>query len=218
VGLLDSLGSFLTPLLTKIKQMLGPFGKLFDLIGQFWTGLTSSFEKGQLFAHNLVGEINAWKNFTTSIPYRTGVINIPKAVEQTIELINQIKAAWFAIVDIGKQIRKQVQGQTESPVEEAEEAVKDIESSGIKSLLEKFPKLAKGLEKVLGFLAILIGVTESIEALIDDLTEILDAVRGIREEVEGGSTVFLQQKNSRKALALKDGGSIRIRVGSLHEA
>jgi hypothetical protein len=74
------------------------------------------------------------------------------------------------------------------------------------------------LEKILGFLAILIGVTESIEALIDDLTEILDAVRGIREEITEGSTVFLQQKNSRKALALKDGGSIRIRVGSLHEA
>lgn len=216
MGLFDSFGSLLTPLLNRLKQALGPFGKLFDLLGSFWTKARTSWEKGLLLERNIVAEVNAWKQFAVDIPLRTGVINIPKAVEQTRELLDQIKAAYFAIVDIAKEIRKQLTGAAESPTEEAAEAAKDIEASGIKGLLERLPRLAKGLEKILGFLAILIGVTESIEALIDDLTEILDAVRAIREEIESGSTVFLQQKNARKALALKDGGSIRVRVGTMH--
>jgi hypothetical protein len=83
-------------------------------------------------------------------------------------------------------------------------------------LLEKFPRLAKGLEKVLGFVALLADALESISSGIDDLQAILDTITAIREEVETGSTVFLQQKNSRKSLALRDGGSIKIRVGNLH--
>jgi hypothetical protein len=212
----DIAGRLLAPLVDAIKKALGPFGKLFDLISKFFTGFRDSFTKGQELANEVMSEIAAWRNFTSSVPYRTGVINIPKAVEQTKALLDQIKAAWESVVDLGRQIQKQARGQTEDPTVEAEEAVKDIESSGVKTLLEKFPKLAKGLEKLLGFLAVAIGILETIQASIDDLKNIVDAIKGIREEIEFGSTIFLQQKNRRKREHLSDGSPIVLRIGSLH--
>ena len=204
------------PILNAIKRALGPFGKLFDLIGRFFTGFRDSFKKAVDLAFEIKNEISEWQNFREAIPVRTGVISLPKAIDQTEKLFEQIRAAWQAIVDLAKEIQKQASGQQESPTEEAEQAVKDIEGSGVRGLLEKFPKLAKGLERVLGFLAIAVGVIESIQKAIDDITAIVDAIKGIREEIETGSTIFLSQKNPRKTVKLEDGSSFKIRVGNLH--
>lgn len=216
MALSDIVSSLLDPILQKIKQLLGPFGKLFDLLQGLWKNSVQAFTTGQELAGEIITEIQAWKNFKEDIAFRTGVISLPKAIEKTKALIDEIIAAWHAIVDLAKNIQKQLQGQQESPIEEAEQAAADIESSGFKTILEKFPKLAKALEKVLGFLAIVVGTLESIIAAINDLKAIVDAIRDIREEIEHGSTIFLSQKNARKTLKLKDGGSIKIRVGSLH--
>jgi len=212
VALLD----VFNPILNAIKRALGPFGKLFDLIGRFFTGFRDSFKKAVDLAFEIKNEISEWQNFREAIPVRTGVISLPKAIDQTEKLFEQIRAAWQAIVDLAKEIQKQASGQQESPTEEAEQAVKDIEGSGVRGLLEKFPKLAKGLERVLGFLAIAVGVIESIQKAIDDITAIVDAIKGIREEIETGSTIFLSQKNPRKTVKLEDGSSFKIRVGNLH--
>jgi hypothetical protein len=212
VGLSD----LFNPVLSFLKRILGPFGKLFDLIGKTFTGFKDSFEKGVELSVEIISEIHEWRNFREQIPVRTGVISLPAALEKSEELIDQIRAAWDAIIDLAKEVQKQAKGQQESPVEEAEEAARDIESSGIKSILEKFPKLAKGLEKILGFLAILVGVLESIQKAIDDIKNIVDAIKGIREEIETGSTIFLQQKNQRRIVKLADGTSMKIRVGNLH--
>ena len=217
MGLLGDLEErFLSPILDRIKAALGPLGKLFDLVSKFFKGFKQSFDKGNQLAAEIINEIHEWRNFREAIPVRTGVINLPHAIDKSQELLDQIKAAWNAIVDLAKQIKKQAQGQTENPTDEAEQAVKDIEGSGIKSILEKFPKLAKGLEKLLGFLAIAVGILESIQSAIDDIQAIVDVVKGIREEIETGSTIFLSQKNKRKVVKLDDGTSMRIRVGNLH--
>jgi hypothetical protein len=205
-----------TPILNAIKRALGPFGKLIDLVGKFFTGFRDSFKKGLALSVEIINEIHEWRNFREAIPVRTGVISLPSAIEKSNELLDQIRAAWDAIVDLAREVKKQAQGQQESPTEEAEAAIKDIESSGVRGLLEKFPKLAKGLERILGFLAIVVGVLESIQKAIDDLTAIVDAIKGIREEIETGSTIFLSQKNPRKTVKLADGGSYKIRVGNLH--
>ena len=211
-----ALSDLFNPILNAIKRALGPFGKLFDLIGRFFTSFRDTFNKSLNLALEIKSEINEWRNFREAIPVRTGVISLPAAIDQTERLLDQIRAAWEAIVDLAREIRKQAQGQQESPTEEAEQAVKDIEGSGIRGLLEKFPKLAKGLERVLGFLAIAVGVIESIQKSIDDLSDIVDAIRAIREEIETGSTIFLQQKNQRKIVTLKDGTKMKIRLGNLH--
>jgi len=205
-----------TPILNALKRALGPFGKLFDLVSQTFTGFKASFTKGLELSVEIISEIHEWRNFREQINVRTGVVNLPKAIEQTEALLEQIRLAWDSIVDLAKELQKQAQGQQESPTEEAEQALKDIEGSGIRGLLEKFPKLAKGLEKLLGFLAIVVGALESIQKAIDDLKNIVDAIKGIREEIETGSTIFLQQKNPRRIVQLTEGGSIKIRVGNLH--
>jgi phage-related minor tail protein len=203
------------PLLDAIKRALGPFGKLFDLIGKFWTNLTSLGSRVQRLYLSILAEIQAWRTFKEDISFRTRVINVKSAIEKTGEFIDQFKAAWSAVKDLVENLKGKFQTAGD-PVGDAKAAVDDIEASGFKGILEKFPRLAKGLEKVLGFVALLADALESISSGIDDLQAILDTITALREEIETGSTVFLQQKNARRYVKLKDGGSIKIRVGNLH--
>jgi hypothetical protein len=217
----DLEAKFVQPIIDKIIAALGPFGKVISQAGKIFTNFKSSFNKGVTLSSGIIAEINEWRNFKENIHVKQRVINLPIAIDKSQQLLDQIKAAWNSIVDLAKQIRDQVGGEQGDPVEEAESAVSDIEeggAKGIQNLLSKFPKLAKGLEKLLGFFAIIIGALEAVESAIDDLTNILAAITGIREEIETGETIFLSQKNSRKTIALADGGSIKIRVGSLHSS
>jgi phage-related protein len=214
MALFDTL---LTPILNAIKTLLGPFGKLFDILGRFWENLKTLGSRAQNLIASIIAEVNAWKNFKEDISFRTRVINVKKAIEQTQAFIDQLSAAWTAIKDLVQNIKTKFQTAGD-PVGDAKAAVDDIESSGFKGLLEKFPKLAKGLEKVLGWVALIADTLETISNSIDDLQAILDTITAIREEVETGSTVFLQQKNPRKSLKLSDGSTIKIRVGQMHSA
>jgi len=210
-----ALGDLFNPILSAIKRALGPFGRLFDLLGKFWRRITHLFEKIQELVNLIRTEIIAWRNFKEDIAYRTGVINIPKAVEKTSDLIREIASARDAVIDLVQQIRDKF-ATGGNPAEEAEQAIKDIEASGLRDILSKFPRLLKGAEKVLGFVAIVTDALETILDALDDLIRIVKAIRDIRDEVEHGATIFLQQKNKRKSLALVDGGSIKVRLGNLH--
>ena len=205
------------PLLNGIKTLLGPFGRAFDLIRHLWQNLTDGFEKGKELAGLVRGEIDAWRHFREDINFRTGVVSLPAAVQATKDLVAGVVEAWHAAVDLfGKVKGKLTESAGPNPTEEAEQALKDIESSGFKSILKQFPKFAKGLEKALGFVAILVDTLDNLLDAIDDLLAIVNALKDLREEIETGKTIFLQQKNARKTLKLKDGGSIKIRVGNLH--
>jgi len=211
-----ALGDLFNPLLSAIKSALGPFGKLFDLLGKFWTRLNKLPGRIQELVDLIRTEIREWRNFKEDIAYRTGVINIPKAVEKTRQLIDEVVSARDAIIDLFNKIKEKLQTTGGNPAEEAEEAVKDIEQSGFREIFSKFPRLLKGAEKVLGFVAIITDALETILDALDDLIKIVKTIRDLREEIEHGATIFLQQKNPRKALQLKDGGSIKVRLGNLH--
>lgn len=215
MALSDIIGRLLEPILRRIKEALGPFGKIFEIIGRFWTNLTHVRQNIQKLVDSIKGEIDAFKNFKEDISFRTRVINLPKAIDKTQEFIQQIRSGWDAIVDLWKELHAKLEP-AGNPTEEAEQAIKDIQQSGFKDILEKFPKLLKGAEKVLGFVVIVADALESILNAIDDLQRIVDTVKALREEIETGSTIFLNNKNPRRTVKLKDGGSIRIRVGNLH--
>jgi hypothetical protein len=215
VALSDIIFRLAEPILAKIKEALGPFGKLFDLLGKFWQNLTNLFADIQTLVSSILSEIAAWKSFKESLSFRTRVINVKSAIDKTEEFWQQIVAAKDSVIDLWKQLRGKFET-TGNPTEEAEQAIADIEGSGFKTILEKFPKLVKGAEKVLGFVAIVADALESIIAGVHDLQAIVDVLKGIREEIETGSTVFLQQKNARKIVKLDDGTSMKIRVGNLH--
>lgn len=215
MGFKEFLLRLLQPLIDKLKEALGPFGKIFAIVNKFWTRLTSLRQNVQKLVDTILGEIRAWKGFKEDIAFRTRVINLPKAIDKTKEFIDQLRSAWDAVIELWTDLKGKLEFGG-NPTEEAEAAIKDLEASGFKDILSKFPRLLKGAEKVLGFVAIVADALSSILAAIDDLQRIADAVKALREEIETGSTVFLNNRNPRKTIKLADGGSMKIRVGNLH--
>lgn len=208
-------GFDLSGIVDTFKSFLGPLGKLFDSLKQSYDKLTTIFDAANKLKDSIVGEVIAWKNFKQDIRLRQRVVQLESAIQKTRDLIEGIPEAWRSIQDLVKQIRSQI---TEgNPVEEAETAAEDLESGGLKSFLEKFPKLAKGLEKVLGVLAIVLQALEAIRSAIDDIQTVVDELKRLRLEIEKLDTIFLSQSNKRKRLKLEDGSTIRIRVGKLHQ-
>jgi len=205
----------LRPVLEKIKAIFGPFSKAFALVGEFWTNLTTIGKRTESLINEIISEAQQWRSFRENINFRTKLVSLPAAVDHIKDFFDQIRTAWQAVLDLVQELRNKfnVPG---NPTEEAEQAIKDIQNSGFKNLLEKFPRLAKGLEKVLGALALLLDALASISKAIDDLTAIVDATRAIREAVEEGGPLFLSQKNPRRLEHLDDGTPIKIRVGNLH--
>jgi uncharacterized protein Yka (UPF0111/DUF47 family) len=208
-------GFDLSGILTRIKTFLGPFGKLIDSLKESYDHLVNIFNAAEKLTNSIISEVDAWRNFKQDIRFSQRVIQIERAVQKTRDLIEGIPAAWHSIVDLIKQVKNQIGG-GESPVEEAETIAEDVESGGIKNLLEKFPALGKALEKILGVLAILIQALSAISDSIDDVQQIVDEITRLRLEIEKLDTIFLSQSNKRKTLKLADGRSIKIRVGKLH--
>lgn len=199
----------------RIKAFLGPFGKLLDSLKQSYDKLIHIFDAATKLKDSVVAEVDGWRNFKQDIRFAQRVVQLESAFKKTRDLIQGIPAAWRSIVDVFKQ-SKDLLPTTANPIAEEEAIFQDAEQGGFKSLLEKFPRLARGLEKALGALAILLQALETIASVIDDLQTIVDEISGLRKEFEKLDTIFLPQSNKRKTLKLASGKSIRIRVGHLH--
>jgi len=197
-----------------IKRFLGPFGKLLDQVKQLYDHIVGILDAAEKLKESILSEVTAWRNFKQDIRLRQRVVQVESAIQKTRDLIEGIPAAWRSIQDLIKQFKTQLQA--DNPVEDAAAEVEDVESSGLKSLLEKFPKLARILEKALGVGAILLQAAEAIANGIADVQQIVDELKALRLEVERLDTIFLQQANKRKRLKLADGKMIRIRLGKLH--
>ena len=218
MGLLDELQNrLLRAIVERLSVVFKPFKKLVDIVLRFFHNVKTLIPKSIQFGAELKDEIVAWKKFNESIPFRTGVVNLPKAIEQTQALIDELVSAYHAVLSVADLVRskfRELGGG--NPTADAEEAIADIEQGGFKNILDKFPKLAKGAEKALAWVGLVADVLENLIELNDELLLILKAARDIRVEVETGSTIFLSQRNRRQIVPLREGGSIKIRVGSLH--
>jgi hypothetical protein len=140
-------------------------------------------------------------------------VNVEKAVTKTRALIEGIGASWRSIVDIARQFRKPIQ----DPASEAEVASEEIATArSVVQLLEAFPRLARGLGRLIVWAGFVAQFLEQMSSVVDDLQQILDEVRRLRLAVEDLDTIFLSQKNKRQRVRLDDGNVIRIRIGSLH--
>lgn len=200
---------------SAIRSFLGPLGKIWDHLKQTYDRMTNVWSDGQKLVTSIVDEVDAWKNFKGDLRFKQRVINLESAITKTRDLIEGIPAAWRSAVDLVKQFKEQFTGEA-NPLEEAESATADLESGGFKQLLEKFPALAKGIEKALGFLALLVQALDAITNGIGDIQTIVDECKRIRLEIEKADSIFLQQSNKRKTVKLADGSTMRIRVGNLH--
>ena len=210
----------------QIPQFINDiFNKLFDLlptpiktivtkIVSGITEVTTLFSRIDKLIGSVKGEIEAWKNFRINPKFKSRVVNIPAAYDRTKEFFESFPATWASIQDLVKQFRDKLN--IENPVAEAEEAATGIEESGSASILDKFPKLAKGLEKLAGVVTLVVDSIVTISSAVDDVQAVVDEVTAVRKEIEDLDTFFLSQSNPRRRERLEGGGTINLRVGSLH--
>ena len=209
----------LTAVYDRVIKFLGPVGKLIDGARLALVHLKTIVQRMTKLLDAGVAEFQAWRHFKEDIKFKSRVVNLEIAFTKTRALIEGIPNAWHSILDIIQQFKEKLN--VESPVREAADLSAEIEEGsgeGLTSILKKFPKLAKGLEKVLGVLALVLDALESTSKTIDDLQVILDEISALRREIESLDTIFLAQNNKRKRVKLADGRSIQIRVGKLHSA
>jgi len=209
------LGRLLQPLFDRVKAAFAPFGKLVAFVSRFWTSIQSLGGKIQNLINLVISEVDEWRNFQSNIAFRTKIISLPVAIDHIQEFWQMITAAWSSVLELVKELRGKFET-TGDPAGDAEDAIADIENSSFKGIIEKFPKLFKGLEKVLGFVAIVLDALETIITAVDDLTTIVEALQAIRQDIETGGPLFLTQSNARKTVHLDDGTPIKQRVGNLH--
>lgn len=217
MGLIDQIiQRLLQPLIDRVKRWLGPFGRLLDEFVNGYRHLVSLRDRANKLVRSVISEIDAWRTFHQNFAWRTRVINLRAAYDQTRELLDEFVAAGHAVRDLWLDLERTIKGAPE-PEELSEEVAGAIESpEGIEGLARLFPKLAKVGEKILGVVAIVVQGLEGLSDAVDDIQGIVDTARALREEIEFGSTIFLQQGNRRRVVRTVDGDSIKIRLGNLH--
>lgn len=164
---------------------------------------------------NEITEFSHWKE---DIKFKSRVINVPAAAAKIGDLVQGLRDSWQAIIALAEDFKRSVQG--EDPKREAAELAEDlgdVDNVGV-SLLKRFPALARSLEKLLGVITLFVDAVIQWSDAVDRLQTIVDEITRLRELVESGEQLFLPQNNRRSRLALRDGGSIQIRVGSLHDS
>ena len=204
--------------LSAIVNLLGPFKPLFEKVKDSYEKVTTLWQAAGNLVQSVKDEVEAFKNFKSDLRLKQRVINLETAISKTRDLILGIPTAWRSIVDIVRTFRAQLDAAPKNPAAEAEEAVSEIESGGgLGAILKRFPKLARGLEKLIGAVGIIADGAVTVRHVVDDLQNVVDEVKRLRLEVERADTIFLQQSNARRKILLADGTSMRIRVGKLHQ-
>lgn len=216
MALLDSIKASLFKLAEDLLgRLLGPiFGQLVDKVLTFIDHVKNIFGTIQELIDTVKGEVDEWVHFRENIKIKSRVINIPKAYDATKDLIVGFKDAWKSAVDIVKEFKSKLTSET--AVEDAKSAAADIEEGGAGTLLKRLPALARGLEKLLGVLTLIVDALESIVNVLEDLRTLVNEAKAIREEIESLESLFLSQGNARRSVKIVGGGSMRIRVGNLH--
>lgn len=208
-----------------LKPLVDLFNRLFGgtvigrLVRKFTDGIQhilTLVDRIEQLIDSIKNEIEQFSHWKEDVRFSSRVINIPKAVEKIQELIGGFRDAWQAVLSIVQDLKTTIEGS--DPQTEAEELASDLDEAGDvgESLLKRFPKLAQGLERVLGVVTLFVDAIIKWSDAVDKLQTIVDEVTRLREAVETGETIFLSQKNPRRTEALSSGGSIKIRVGKLH--
>ena len=167
---------------------------LYGLLPGAWTKLIefknhtlSLFTDIQKLISDVEAVIQDIKTFEVNPKWNTRVIVAPRVVERIQELYDVPIRITNDIKDLVKLLREKVQP-TEFKVEDVEE-------------LDGVPaKLAKAGEKILGFVTLIVDALVSIEAMVADLEDIVDAIKTTLEDLKGLDALFLPQGSTKKTV------------------
>ncbi len=198
----------------KLQPLLQPLRPVLKVLSDLKGSTIGLFDKITKLANTMKEEYEAIKNFKEDAHWRGRVVNAPQVVKKIKRLAEIPAQVANSVKDLVKRIEDQAPG-GRSPADLADEASAELEGiEDFRGLLTKYvPKLAKGAEKLLGVLAILVDVLVAWNAAIDDLQTIVDDVKEVRLDIEKLDLIFLPQNNPRRYVKLEDGRTVRWRVG-----
>ncbi len=195
----------------KLQPIVAPLKPVIKVLTDLKGATVGLFDKITKLTTDTLEEYNAIKNFKEDLHWRGRVVNAPEVVKK-IKRLTQIPIEVLNVIkDLVRRIKDQVPGGSD-PAAAAEDAVNDLE--GFRGAIARWaPKFAKGAEKLLGVVAILVECLIAWNAAIDDLQTLVNDVKEVRLDIEKLDLIFLPQNNPRRYVKLEDGRTIRIRVG-----
>jgi hypothetical protein len=171
--------------------------KLLDLGQKLIQHFTGTFDAGIHLFDSFTAEVNAFKHFKEDFRLKSRVVNVERAITKIRDLVQGLFDAWRSIVSLFKGLSFKLETGGAAEVAEA--------ATGI------------GLPiAVVNALVIIVEVLDTVRNIIDAFQTVIDEIKRLREFIETGDTIFLQQRNPRKILRLADGKTIKIRLGRLH--
>jgi hypothetical protein len=198
-GILDRLVASLgiEDLFNFLLKKFPALKKLLDLGQKLIQHFTGVFDAGVHLFNSFQGEVQAFKNFREDFRLKSRVVNVERAITKIRDLVQGLFDAWRSIVSLFKGLSFKLETGGAAEVAEA--------ATGI------------GLPiAVVNALVIIVEVLDTVRNIIDSFQTVIDEITRLREFIETGDTIFLQQRNSRKLLKLANGKTIKIRVGKLH--
>jgi hypothetical protein len=174
-----------------LDDILGLVSGVSGITDQVFT----TIQDGELLVENIRAEVLNIKNFKINPAFRTRVINASQAIEQVhntaTSIGTQISDAFHSFTTAIRGIRA-----TASLEAEADPGHK---SAGVLRAISQIKE-----------------VIIELDLLFKSLDSLVDAIRQVGDQLESFDALFLPQSNLRRSEKLADGGSIKIRVGSLH--
>jgi hypothetical protein len=213
---------FILDLLKRLFQpIITPLTKLFNTLKGMFSALVEVIPETIALARLIYSEVLSWRSFRQGINFKSGVINLHSSQEFLQETVDELIAGWRGLVDLFTSGFKLSVKPFQDAVEAGGELADLLESFGkfgLKDWIVKFgEKIEKAGGKILEVIAIAEAVAEQLLKVVRQLNDIVVAVQRVRETLQTGEGLFLQQKNARRIVELQDGGRIKIRVGNLHE-
>jgi hypothetical protein len=173
--------------------------KLLNLGQKLIEHFTGVFDAGVHLFNSFQSEVQAFKNFREDFRLKSRVVNIERAITKVRDLVQGLFEAWRSIVSLFKGLSFKLETGGAAEVAEA--------ATGI------------GLPiAVVNALVIIVEVLDTVRNIIDSFQTVIDEITRLREFIETGDTIFLQQHNRRKVIRLANGKTIKIRVGKLHSS
>jgi hypothetical protein len=198
-GILDRLVASLgiEDLFNFLLKKFPALQKLLNLGQKLIEHFTGIFGAGVHLFESFQSEVQAFKNFREDFRFKSRVVNVERAITKIRDLIQGLIDAWRVIVRLFKGLSFKLETGGAAEVAEA--------ATGI------------GLPiAVVNALVIIVEVLDTVRNIIDSFQIVIDEITRLREFIETGDTIFLQQHNKRKVVRLQNGKTIKIRIGKLH--
>jgi len=213
---------FILDLLKRLFQpIITPLSKLFDTLKGMFSALVEVIPETIALVRLIYSEVLAWKSFRQGINFKSGVINLHSSQEFLQETVDDLISGWNGLVSLFTSGFKLSVKPFQDAIEAGGELADLLESFGkfgLKDFITKFGEtIEKAGGKILEVIAIAEAIAEKLLEVVRQLNAIVVAVQDVREAIQTGEGLFLQQKNARKIVELQDGGRIKIRLGKLHD-